>query len=73
MVDLNKYVGRSLEGLPLRERRALSGRWAAYELYTPATTPLRTVEAIGDSAAECMRALLGRSLDPRRFEYVQLA
>ena len=44
----------------------------ALELYSPQTLPLRRIEAIGDSAAECARQLAERGLDPRRFEFTLL-
>lgn len=64
------YVGRSLDGMPLPERRALTGRWAAFEIYTPEKTPMRIIEAEGDSAAACLEALRARGLDPSKFEIV---
>jgi hypothetical protein len=66
------YIGRSLEQVPLRERPRLAGYWAAFELYSPQTTPLRKIQALGASVDECVRALQGRGLDPRQFEYVLL-
>jgi hypothetical protein len=33
--------------------------------------PLRRIEALGDSAAECIKILRMRGLDPERFEFVR--
>jgi hypothetical protein len=71
-VDTKRYIGRSLEEVPLRERGRLAGRWAAFELYSPQTTPLRRIEALSSSVDECVRELQGRGLDPRNYEYVLL-
>ena len=65
-------LGRSPERLSLEERFALAGKYVALEIYTPATIPLRRIEAIGDSAGECMRGLKARGLDPARFEFTRL-
>lgn len=72
MDNFSRYVGRSWETVPLRERVRLAGRWAAFELYSPQTTPLRKIEALGDTVDECVRALGGRGLDARGYEYVLL-
>lgn len=65
-------LGRSPESLSPKETQALAGKWIALEIYTPATLPLRRIEALGGSAEDCMRQLRERGLDPRRFEYVVL-
>jgi len=65
-----QVIGRSPESLSLKESLALAGQWMALEIYTPATLPLRRIEALGDSVEECIRQLRERGLDPRRFEYV---
>jgi hypothetical protein len=44
----------------------------ALEIYTPETTPLRRIEAIGDSAADCISQLRARGLDPANFEFTRL-
>lgn len=56
--------------MPLPERRALTGRWVAFEIYTPEKTPLRIIEAEGASASECIQALGARGLDPAKYEIV---
>jgi len=62
-------IGRAPEELELGERLAWTGKWIALEVYTPATLPLRRIQAIGDSVAECIRQLETQSLDPERFEF----
>jgi len=42
------------------------------EIYSPATLPLRRIEAIGDSAAECVNQLRSRGLDPENFEFSRI-
>jgi hypothetical protein len=65
-------LGRSPDRLSIQERFALAGKFVALEVYTPETIPLRRIEAMGDSAAECMRALSARGLNPALFEFVRL-
>jgi hypothetical protein len=67
-----ELVGRSLDSLTLEERLAAAGKWIALELYSPETTPLRLIEAIGGSAEDCMRQVAARGLNPKRYEYVTL-
>lgn len=66
---MTQWVGKPLDGLSLKERVALTGKWIALEVYTPETLPLRTIEACGDSSRECIRQLQGRGLDAARFEF----
>jgi hypothetical protein len=68
----NKAIGRAPEVLTLEERLALAGKTIALEIYTPDTLPLRRIEAIGDSAAECISQLQARGLDPVHFEFSRL-
>jgi len=65
-------IGRSPDRLTLPERLALTGKYIALEIYTPEALPLRRIEAIGDSMAECVRTLKSRGLDPAKFEYSRL-
>ena len=65
-------LGRSPDQLTLEERRALAGNWIATEIYSPETTPLRRIEAIGDNVQECIAMLRRRSLDPLKFEFSPL-
>lgn len=39
------------------------------EIYDPASQPARRIAAVGDSAADCMRQLIAKGLDPAKFEY----
>jgi adenosylmethionine-8-amino-7-oxononanoate aminotransferase len=71
-VDPRKLIGLSPERLSVEQLRALAGLVVALELYTPETTPVRTIEAIGETAEECMAELAARGLNVRRFEYVML-
>jgi hypothetical protein len=71
-LDPQATVGRSPERLTLEERFALAGKYIALEIYTPQTIPLRRIEAIGDSAEDCLRQLRSRGLDPRRYEFDRL-
>lgn len=70
--DPGRVIGRNPDRLTLGERSALAGRYVALEIYSPATIPLRRIEALGDSLAECVRALRARGLDPSHFEYTRL-
>jgi hypothetical protein len=71
-IDPKRALGRSPERLELSELAAWAGLVVALEIYTPETLPLRIIEAIGESAGECVAQLAARGLDPRRFEYVML-
>jgi hypothetical protein len=70
--DPGKAIGRSPEQLTLAERIAFTGKYIALEIYTPQNLALRRIEAIGDSAADCIRMLRARGLDPRHFEFNRL-
>jgi hypothetical protein len=65
-------LGRAPEQLTLSERAALAGLTVALELYSPESLPERRIQAIGDSAAECIRQLAAKGLDPRKFEFLVL-
>jgi len=67
--SLQDVVGKSPDRLTLGERTATAGKWIALEVYTPETLPLRVIEALGDTAAECIRKLEDRGLNPRTFEF----
>ncbi len=71
-IDPARFVGRSPERLSLEEMQALAGKWVALEIYSPETLPMRRIEAIGDSAEECIRQLSQRGLDPKKFEFTPL-
>jgi hypothetical protein len=67
--DPRNAIGRELERLSLDERLTWTGKYIALEIYSPETTPLRRIEAFGDSIQECVRQLRARGLDPARFEF----
>jgi len=71
--DPRRAIGRSPDRLSLEERLALTGKYIALEIYTPDDLPLRRIEAIGDSIADCVRQLTDRGLDPVRFEFSRLS
>jgi hypothetical protein len=71
--DPRAALGRAPENLSFEERRALAGKCVAVQIYSPATLPLRRIEVIGDSAAECIGQLRKRGLDPTGFEFLRLA
>lgn len=66
--DSRDVLGRSPDELTIDEQQALAGRWIALEVYSPATLPLRRIEALGETPAECLAQLAARGLDPRHFE-----
>lgn len=68
----DRAIGRSPDDLSLEERIELTGKYIAMEIYTPKALPLRRIEAIGDSLAECVRMLKARGLDPAQFEFTRL-
>jgi hypothetical protein len=65
-------VGRYPEQLSIAELTALEGRVVALEIYTPETLPLRRIEALGETAEDCIAQLAARGFDPRHFEYTVL-
>ena len=65
-------LGRCPDDLSLEERTALAGSYIAMEIYTPEALPLRRIEAIGDSAQDCIAMLRRRGLDPLKFEFIPL-
>jgi hypothetical protein len=67
-----RALGRSPDQLSLDERMLLTGKYIAMEVYTPQTLPLRRIEAIGESVAECIRMLKSRGLDASIFEFSRL-
>jgi hypothetical protein len=67
-----QVLGLPPELLELPVREALEGHWVALETYDPRRLPLRTIEAIGDSALACLRHLESRGKDARLFEFVRL-
>ena len=71
-IDPGRVLGRSPDRLTPAERQALAGKYIALEIYSPEATPLRRIEAIGDSLADCLRHLKSRGLDARLFEFSRL-
>ena len=71
--DPKRAIGHSPDDLTLEERLALAGKMIALEIYSPSTLPLRRIEAIGGSVAECVSQLRARGLDPENFEFSRLA
>jgi hypothetical protein len=70
--DTSRFLGRAPERLNAADWRQLAGFWAAFEIYTPSTTPLRQIAALGKSVDECASSLASRHLDPRHYEYIPL-
>lgn len=68
-VDVNRLIGYEMDRLTFEERLALTGKWVAFEIYTPKTLPIRRIEAVGDSPAECARRLAARGLEVAKFEF----
>ena len=66
------FIGRSPDSLTVPEREALAGKWIALERYTPATLPLRLIEALGDTPAACIEQLALRGLSPDNYEFVPI-
>jgi hypothetical protein len=71
--EMDEAIGRAPELLTLEQRHKLAGLYIALEIYSPATLPLRRIEAIGESVADCARMLKSRGLNPTDFEYTRLA
>lgn len=67
-----RVIGRNPDTLTIAERSELAGKFVAFEIYNPKDLPFRRIEAIGDSAADCIRMLKARGLDPARFEFTVL-
>jgi hypothetical protein len=65
-------IGRTPESLTPADAIQLAGQFVALELYSPETTPLRLVEALGESPEDCIRELAARGRDPRQYEFVRL-
>jgi hypothetical protein len=68
-VNTQRFIGRPIDSLSLEERWRVAGLWVALELYTPATLPLRIIEAIGLTPQACAAQLRERGLDPNRYEF----
>ena len=68
----SRLIGRAPERLTAAELREVRNLWAAFEIYSPETTPLRRIEALGATVADCIKSLTERNLDPRKYEYIPL-
>ncbi len=66
------YVNRSPDSFSPSEWRSVHGLWAAFELYSPQTTPLRRIRALGATSSECMGTIASQGLPVTNFEYVPL-
>ena len=71
-IEPGRLIGRSPERLSIAELTAMAGKVVALEVYTPETTPIRTIQAIGDSAEECVVQLKAKGADPRQYEFTVL-
>ena len=69
-MDLSALLGTSPEQLSIAQRRALTGLWAAYLIYTPQNLALRQIEAIGPSVSACADQLRLRGLNPVEYEFL---
>ncbi len=69
---LDSFLGRAPESLNAAEFNALHGVWVAVELYSPATTPLRRIQALASNPGACLEQLAARGLDPRQYEVLML-
>jgi hypothetical protein len=76
-------IGRSPEDLTIQERFELAGKWIALERYAPTGVVevdgkpqvgarLRRIEALGDSAEDCVRQLQSAGADPTQFEFSRI-
>jgi hypothetical protein len=65
-------LGHAPEQLPLDLRESLEGCWVALELYDTHRLPIRTIEAVGESALACLEHLESRGKDSAIFEFVRL-
>lgn len=62
-------IGQYPDRLSIAERKALAGQWYATEVYNTKDIPVRRIEAIGASPADCAAQLRSRGLDPVKFEF----
>ncbi len=62
-------IGTELDRLTLKQQIALGGHWIALEIYTRDNLAVRRIAAVGNSAAECVRQLIARGVDPQAYEF----
>lgn len=72
MTDFTALVGLAPEQLTFAQQQRADGLWVALRLYSPATLPLRKIEAVGQSPAEALAALAATGQNPAEFEAVRL-
>lgn len=72
VAELTRFIGRFPDSLNYEERAELNGKWVAFEFYSPARLPLRVIEAVGATPAECRRQLIERGFNPSGFELIPL-
>ena len=68
-MQTDPFIGRFPDRLSIADRKSLSGKWYATEIYNTVDIPLRRIEAVGTSPGECAVQLKSRGLDPRKFEF----
>jgi hypothetical protein len=71
-IEPANVVGCAPDRLKLEEAIALAGQFVALEIYSPERTPLKRIEAIGETPEDCIGGLAARGLDPRKYEIVRL-
>lgn len=70
-LNLEKFVGRSVDRLTLDEREALVGYYMARQVYSPKNLALQRIEAVGDSVAACVESLKQAGKDPLEYEFTR--
>lgn len=68
-MQTDPFIGQFPDRLSIADRKMLSGKWYATEIYNTKDIPLRRIEAIGASPSDCAGQLSSRGLDPRKFEF----
>ncbi len=68
-MPLPTVIGLYPDRLSIADRKALAGKWYATEVYNTKDIPVRRIEAIGASPADCAAQLRSRGLDPMKFEF----
>ena len=63
------FIGQFPDRLSIADRKLLAGKWYALELYNTKDIPVRRIEAVGASPADCVSQLRARGLDPLKFEF----
>jgi hypothetical protein len=71
-MDPKQLAGRAPESLTWGERQALVGKIMAVKIYSPRGGCLRRIEAVGDTAGECIQQLSVAGLDPRDYEFIRV-